>query len=92
MTNAGDEHAHYYPLFLDEPGRTFDEAHSHNLIPLIKDLVDSDRFSQILIISHDADNQRAFPDSETIIIDDRNINYPHTYNEHVEFEYEETNH
>ena len=81
-----------YPLFLDEPGRTFDETHAHNLIPLVKDLVDSDRFSQILIISHDQNNQRAFPDSETIIIDDRNIKYPHPYNEHVEFEYEETNH
>lgn len=78
-----------YPLFLDEPGRTFDEAHAHNLIPLVKDLVDSDRFSQILIISHDSDNQRAFPDSEVIIICDRNINYPHRYNEHVEFEYAE---
>lgn len=78
-----------YPLFLDEPGRTFDETHAQNLIPLIKDLVDSDRFSQILIISHDSDTQRAFPDSEVIIIDDRNINYPHPYNEHVEFEYAE---
>lgn len=75
-----------FPLFLDEPGRTFDETHTQNLIPLVKDLVDSDRFSQILIISHDADNQRAFPDSEVIIIDDRNINYPHPYNQHVEFE------
>lgn len=74
-----------YPLFLDEPGRTFDEAHAHNLIPLIKDLVDSDRFSQVLIISHDPDNQTAFPDSETIIIDDRNVSYRHTHNEHVEF-------
>ncbi|MNX96069.1 hypothetical protein D3C86_1283700 [compost metagenome] len=81
-----------FPLFLDEPGRTFDETHAHNLIPLIKDLVDSDRFSQILIISHDPDNQRAFPNSETIIIDDRNINYPHPYNEHVEFEYAEADH
>ena len=75
-----------FPLFLDEPGRTFDETHAQNLIPLVKDLVDSDRFSQILIISHDSDNQRAFPDSEVIIIDDRNINYPHPYNQHVEFE------
>lgn len=75
-----------YPLFLDEPGRTFDETHAQSLIPLVKDLVDSDRFSQILIISHDSDTQRAFPDSETIIIDDRNINYPYPYNEHVEFE------
>lgn len=74
-----------YPLFLDEPGRTFDAVHSQNLIPLIKDLVDGGRFSQIVIISHDQDCQTAFPNSETIILDDRNIQYPHPYNEHVEF-------
>lgn len=74
-----------YPLFLDEPGRTFDGVHSKNLIPLIKDLGDSDRFCQVIIISHDQDCQTAFPNSETIILDDRNIQYPHPYNEHVEF-------
>lgn len=74
-----------YPLYLDEPGRTFDGVHSKNLIPLIKDLGDSDRFSQVIIISHDQDCQTAFPNSETIILDDRNIQYPHPYNEHVMF-------
>lgn len=74
-----------YPLYLDEPGRTFDAAHSHNLIPMIKDLTDSSRFSQIFLISHDSDTQIAFPNSQTIILDDRNINYPHIYNAHVEF-------
>lgn len=74
------------PLFLDEPGRTFDKVHQINLIPLIRDLSDSVRFSQILLISHNEDVQTAFPNSETIILDDRNINYPHPYNEHVQFE------
>lgn len=74
-----------YPLWIDELGATFDEVHRHNLIPLMKDLIDSERFSQVLIISHSLDGQTAFPNSETIILDDRNINYPHQYNRHVEF-------
>jgi energy-coupling factor transporter ATP-binding protein EcfA2 len=76
---------HDFPLFLDEIGSSFDEAHRHNLIPLIKDLVDDEHFSQVLIVSHTLDGQTAFPMSETIIMDDRNLNYPHAYNLHVEF-------
>lgn len=74
-----------YPLYLDELGSSFDAAHQHSLIPLIKDLVDDARFSQVLVISHQLDGQTAFPSSQTIILDDRNLNYPHTYNDHVEF-------
>jgi len=74
-----------YPLWIDELGATFDEVHRHNLIPLMKDLIDNDRYSQVLIISHSLDGQTAFPNSETIILDDRNVNYPHHYNRHVEF-------
>lgn len=74
------------PLFLDEPGRTFDKTHKLNLIPLIRDLTDSVRFSQIVLISHSEDVQTAFPNSETLILDERNISYPHPFNEHVTFE------
>lgn len=74
-----------YPLYLDEIGSSFDEAHRYNLIPLIKDLTDDARFSQVLIISHTLDGQTSFPESQTIIPDDRNLKYPHPYNEHVEF-------
>lgn len=74
-----------YPLYLDELGSSFDETHQFKLLPLIKELADDPRFSQILIISHALISQTAFPSSQTIILDSRNINYPHTYNEHVEF-------
>lgn len=73
------------PLFLDEPGRTFDQEHRNNLIPLVRDLTDSSRFSQVIVISHEEDVQTAFPNSEVTIIDERNIKYPHAYNEHVTF-------
>lgn len=74
-----------YPLWIDELGGTFDAAHRQNLIPFLKSLIDNPRFSQVLIISHSLDGQTAFPGAEIIILDDRNINFPHTYNQHVEF-------
>ena len=75
-----------WPLHLDEIGSSFDEMHRHNLVPLIKDLVDDNHFSQILLVSHQLDGQTAYPNSETIVMDDRNITFPHPYNLHVEFE------
>ena len=74
-----------FPLFLDELGGTFDPAHRQNLIPFLKSLIDDSRYSQVLMISHQLDGQTAFPGSEIIILDDRNINFPYTYNQHVEF-------
>jgi energy-coupling factor transporter ATP-binding protein EcfA2 len=75
-----------FPLHLDEIGSSFDEAHRHNLLPMIKDLVDDNHFSQVFIISHQLDGQTAFPSSQTIIMDTRNITFPHPYNQHVEFD------
>lgn len=74
-----------YPLYLDELGATFDPMHQHKLIPFIKDLIDDPRFSQVLIISHALDGQTAYPSAEVVILDDRNIKFPHAYNQHVEF-------
>jgi ABC-type hemin transport system ATPase subunit len=74
-----------YPLYLDELGSSFDETHQYKLVPLIKELADDPRFSQVLIISHALVNQTAFPSSQTIILDNRNLEYNHPYNEHVEF-------
>lgn len=74
-----------YPLHLDEFGASFDEVHRYNMLPVIKDLVDDNHFSQVFIISHQLDGQTAFPNSQTIIMDTRNIKFPHPYNLHVEF-------
>lgn len=74
-----------YPLYLDEFGSSFDEAHRHNMIPVLKDLIDDPRFSQVLLISHSLDGQTAFSGTETIILDDRNIKFPFPYNQHVTF-------
>lgn len=74
-----------FPLFLDEFGNDFDEVHRHNLTNFIKEMADDDIFSQICMINHNLDGSAALPNSETIILDSRNIQYSHPHNLHVEF-------
>jgi hypothetical protein len=74
---------HDYPLYLDELGRSFDEVHRHNLIPAIKDMIDDSTYSQIFMISHYADGQNSYPNSEIIVLDDSHVTLKRSFNEHV---------
>jgi hypothetical protein len=74
---------HDYPLYLDELGRSFDEVHRHNLIPAIKDMIDDSTYSQIFMISHYADGQNSYPNSEIIVLDDAHVNPKRAFNQHV---------
>lgn len=79
-------HLDGYPLYLDELGRTFDEVHRHNLVPVIKELIEDDAFSQIFIISHFADGQGSYQNGQMIVLDDSHLTLKSTYNEHVVIE------
>jgi energy-coupling factor transporter ATP-binding protein EcfA2 len=72
-----------FPLMLDETGRTFDEKHRHNLIMLLKRLMDDNVISQLFLVSHHASIHEAFNDSETMVIREDNIVLPQVYNQHV---------
>lgn len=76
-----------YPLYQDEPAITFDDDHGLNFIPMIKELIETDKFSQLIIISHDINTQTAFPSADNLILGDMNLNHIRRYNEHVEFKY-----
>lgn len=41
-----------YPLFLDELGSNMDKDHTNNMVTMIQKLSQSDRFSQIFLITH----------------------------------------
>lgn len=79
-------HLDGYPLYLDELGRTFDEVHRHNLVPVVKDLIEDDAFSQVFIISHFADGQGSYQNGQLIVLDDSHLNLKTSYNEHVVIE------
>lgn len=72
-----------YPLFLDEPGEGFDEAHRVKLMDFVKQLMDSNRHSQLFMISHYASSHGSFTNAEVLVLDSSNIAVPGVYNQHV---------
>lgn len=79
-------HLEGYPLYLDELGRTFDGVHRHNLIPVIKDLIEDDQYSQVFIISHFVEGQGSYQNGQIIVLDDSHLTLKSAYNEHVVIE------
>lgn len=77
-----------YPLYQDEPAITFDDEHGLNFVPMIKELIETDQFSQLVIISHDVDTQTAFPSADVLVLGDKVNPHIHTFNQHVEFYHE----
>lgn len=61
-----------YPLFLDEFGRTMDMSHRVKAYTAI-DNVASNIFSQVFIVSHFSGVYNRFSDSDTIVLDSKNI-------------------
>lgn len=77
-----------FPLYLDELAPTLDEQHRINITRYINDLMETGNFTQMFYISHYSANHFAFPNSEYLVMDERNvISKPSKYNEHVVFEY-----
>lgn len=76
---------HDAPLFLDEPGASFDEQHRTNLMGFIRRLVENRRHPQVYMISHYLANHGAFTNAQSMALDTTNITVPQHVNEHVVF-------
>lgn len=72
-----------YPLYIDELGASFDEAHRPAINQFVSRLMDSDRYSQVFMISHYAAGYTAFHDAEYLVLDTRNIAVPEPHNTHA---------
>lgn len=72
-----------YPICLDETGRTMDEKHRHNLVQLLRKLLDDKIISQLFYVSHNAMVYESFAQSETLVIRSDNILLPEVYNLHA---------
>ncbi len=73
-----------YPMFMDETGGAFDEAHRLYLIRFIKELIDSKQCQQIFMVNHYANWHGGLSNHEVVVLDKRNIAVPNIYNENVE--------
>lgn len=73
------------PLFLDEFGASFDEAHRNTATTTIKNLMDTQKFTQLFMVSHYASSHGAFTNAEICVLCESNITVPleSSYNKHV---------
>jgi energy-coupling factor transporter ATP-binding protein EcfA2/uncharacterized protein YajQ (UPF0234 family) len=71
------------PLLLDEFGASFDLEHRTAASSCIKNLMDTQHFSQLYMISHYESGYGSFTNAQTCVLDARNITVPSVYNQHV---------
>lgn len=79
------QHLENYPLFLDEVGDEFDNAHKHTFLNLLKMMVDEEVVSQIFLVNHHAVMHEGLINSETLVLNDNNVITPANYNLHAKF-------
>ncbi len=75
-----------YPLYLDEFGSSFDTGHRLAATGVISELMQSDQFSQLFIVSHYEESYGSLTNSEICLLSGTNIVIPKNsvFNAHVE--------
>lgn len=76
-----------YPLLLDEPSEGMDETHRNALVNFIKSLINSGEFSQVIIVSHDADVHSKLNEASYCVIEPEGVTLPRHYNDKVKIVY-----
>ena len=72
-----------YPLFLDEPDRTFDITHKQRFCELLVYLLDKKIISQLFMINHHAIFYEGFTNSSVFALSTENIVTPEQVNQHA---------
>jgi hypothetical protein len=72
-----------YPLFLDETGAEFDDTHRAALISYMKEILSSNKCSQMFFINHYDTMFGAFTNADTVVLDATNVTVAKPYNQHV---------
>jgi DNA repair exonuclease SbcCD ATPase subunit len=74
-----------YPLYFDETGAKFDDAHRHNLIDYMKSLIASGKCSQMFFVNHYDSVFSAFRNTNTVVLDATNVTVSQPYNQNATF-------
>lgn len=72
-----------YPLYIDELGSSFDEAHRRRLVEYINFLIDNHKVSQAFMVNHFADMYNSITSYESVVLDPTNIIVPEKFNTNV---------
>ncbi|ENZ4827606.1 hypothetical protein ACGLDM_004691, partial [Salmonella enterica subsp. enterica serovar Braenderup] len=76
-----------YPLLLDEPSEGMDEEHKNRLVNFIKSLALSGEFSQLLVVSHEAEVHSKLNEATYCVVEPEGVTLPPVYNEGVIIKY-----
>ena len=74
-----------YPLYLDELGPHMDDEHRNNIMRFVHMLVETNKCSQLWLVSHFSAMHEIFNNVEYCVMDEQNVALPHVYNRHVKF-------
>jgi hypothetical protein len=76
------------PLYLDEFGHSFDEAHRNSAMSTIKALMEQQPFTQLFMVSHYQSSYGAFTSAQICVLCTNNITVPvkTAFNQHVTME------
>ena len=72
-----------YPLYMDELGASFDEAHRESLMREIHVILTTSQCSQLFMVNHYASNQIVSSNTDIIVLDEANIAVPEEFNKYV---------
>lgn len=83
-------HLKEFPLYVDELAPTLDETHRPRLTRYLSGIMEAGIYDQMFMISHYNATHNAFGNTETLMMDSRNIiTIPKEYNKHVKIVYSE---
>lgn len=71
------------PIYLDELGSHFDEAHRQKVMGFVRDYCEAGLTPQVFLISHYASNHAAFTHAATLVLDGENISLSGVVNQNV---------
>ncbi|AFQ96655.1 putative SMC domain-containing protein [Erwinia phage phiEaH2] len=77
----------HYPLVLDEPSEGMDEEHKNSLVGFIKSIAQSGEFSQLLVVSHEAEVHSKLNEATYCVVEPEGVTLPPVYNEGVKIVY-----
>ena len=69
-----------YPIYLDEPGASFDTHHRTRLMDYIRSLQTNQQCSQILMVSHYSANHGGLVHHDTVVLHGDHVSVPSQYN------------
>ena len=74
-----------YPMYMDEIGASWDDVHRLSLVEFVKDFLEENQCSQLFFVNHYDTIFNAFSNTDTVVLDNKNVTVSNPYNQNVVF-------